>query len=132
MTKLVFLCFAFVGFVAASDLMFKDIADSLAQAQARQAQGDFFAAQKACYPELGCFTTDGPMKQTGILPFAPEKIGTTFYAYNPEEHIVDAHKPATFKVINAHKRLVIAIHGFSNTHHTVNIGLMLNWRIKII
>lgn len=82
----------------------------------------FDSPKKVCYQDLGCFTDDGPMKQTGILPETPKEIGTKFYAYKPTavhaEHLVDAYKEATFAPIDASKELVIIAHGFGNNHNT--------------
>ena len=123
MAKFVLLCFALVGVVAANSneiQIFKDIADSVARVKTMEPQ--FYAEDKHCYPDIGCFTLTGPMKHTEILPFTPEKIDTKFYAYTPSsptaDHLVDPHKPATFSVIDASKRLAIIIHGFGNSHTT--------------
>lgn len=77
----------------------------------------FFADAQHCYPGLGCFTSHGP---GGQFPMTPHEIGTTFYAYTAASssvaHILDASKPATFSMVNAHKRLAILIHGFTSSH----------------
>lgn len=125
MIKLTLLCCALLGTAVAAAAanefeLFKAISDSVAKVSSLP-KPRFFADTKHCYPDIGCFTLDGPMKHTEMLPFTPEKIGTAFYAYTPSaptaEHIVDPHKPATFSAIDAHKRLVIITHGFGNSHH---------------
>lgn len=79
-------------------------------------------AKQICFPDLGCFTDDGAMKQTGILPNTPAEIGTKFYAYTPKavhtEHLVDPYTATTFTPIDASKELVIIAHGFGNNHNT--------------
>ena len=57
------------------------------------------STKEECYPDIGCFTTDGPMKHTLILPESPEKIDTKFYVYSDQSptngQIVDAYNPKT-------------------------------------
>lgn len=80
------------------------------------------SVEKICYIDLGCFTKDGPMKQTGILPQTPLQIGTQFYVYTAAkrtgEVLIDPYKPATFAPVNAKKTVAIIAHGFGNSHNT--------------
>ncbi|XP_054165483.1 pancreatic lipase-related protein 2-like [Oppia nitens] len=78
--------------------------------------------KKVCYPDIGCFDLDGPMKHTKILPESPEKIETKFFAYTtqspttPQE--VDAHNAKSLEHINPTKPVVIIAHGFGNNGTT--------------
>ena len=81
-----------------------------------------YLADKACYPDIGCFTTSGLMKHIGILPSSPTKINTKFFAYThdspktPKE--VNPHDPKTYGMIAADKPLAIIAHGFNNNGQT--------------
>jgi len=123
------LCAALLGVAIADESqIFRDIANSVEKVKTLET---FYAdTDKACYPDIGCFEVNGPMKQTKILPFTPEKIGTAFYAYTASApatgHLVDPHAAASFSVIDASKRLVIITHGFGNSHETPELQSIKN------
>jgi pimeloyl-ACP methyl ester carboxylesterase len=110
--------------------LFHDIANSLTKVKERGPGVWYADTDKECFDGLGCFTKDGPMKHTGILPFTPDKIATSFYAYTAAApataHLVDPLKPATFTPVDATKRLAIITHGFGNSYETPELQSIKN------
>ena len=113
--------------------IFRDIAASLERTKnllAQYPEEDSYAAKEICYQnDLGCVSMNGPMKQTMVLPNTLDKIGTAFYAYtnsdSPQVRI-DPAKQETFSVVDPNKRLVFIIHGFGNSHTTVELQSIKN------
>lgn len=149
MVKFVFVCFALLAVAYANELeLIKAISASVERVKS-QPESTFYDDTKHCYPDIGCFTYDGLMHHTGVLPDTPQKIATVFSAFTSgaptTEHIVDAHKPATFSAIDAKKRLAIVIHGFggfqaqtdelnslknnllAHTNGEVGTAILVNW-----
>ncbi|XP_054161495.1 pancreatic lipase-related protein 2-like [Oppia nitens] len=76
-------------------------------------------SMQVCYDNIGCFSKDGPMKQTGLLPASPNYINTKFYAYTsqtPQVGLeVDPYSLDSLNVINVDKPIVFVIHGYGNS-----------------
>lgn len=149
MVKFVILCCALLAVAVASELeLIKAISESVERVKSLP-QPAFYDDTKHCYPDIGCFTSDGLMKHTGVLPDTPEKIATVFSAFTSSahstEHILNPHTPSTFNVIDPKKRLAIIIHGFggfkaqtdelnsvkdnllTHTNGEVGTAIIVNW-----
>ena len=78
-----------------------------------------FGAKEVCYEDqdLGCFRSDGPMKQTGTFPLNPKIMATTFNVYTAsgKSFSADAANPKSFSGLDFSKRVVVLIHGFGMT-----------------
>jgi len=73
--------------------------------------------KEVCYPDIGCFSTDGPLKHLGTLPATPEQIGTKFFLFTtkspstPQE--VNPKDAKSLELIDATKPFAVVSHGFS-------------------
>lgn len=74
---------------------------------------------RQCYPDLGCFSTDGLMAHTSRLPESPEAIGTKYYCYNhadnPSEfNELDPHDLTTLIQVPTDRSVAVLVHGWRN------------------
>ena len=83
-----------------------------------------FDTEEICYPDLGCYRADGPMKQTGTFPLTPESMGTTFHTFTSDgkSFIVDAKNPKSFSGLDFSKRLVVISHGFGMSSSSAELN----------
>lgn len=92
----------------------KDIADSVAKINVNQYLYKPFAT--ACYPDIDCFDTNGPMKHIGKLPFSPEQIKTSFNTYTSASpaklYFLDPKNKESLSLVKGGKGIVVISHGF--------------------
>lgn len=123
-------CYTQAGVISSDQIDF----DAIYAAVNNRPSNVVSSQKEECFPDIGCFEIDGPMKHVGILPETPDKIGTKFYVYTASsgeaEHLVDPHKTETFKMIDTQKRLAIVIHGFGNSHTTDHLVAIKNSLLK--
>jgi len=89
---------------------------------------------EACYEDIGCFSTTGPMKHTGILPDSPAYINTKFFAYSNSAPAtareVNPKDENTFTAVAQSGSLAIVIHGFGSDSKGENLIKLKDALIK--